>query len=197
MLVDRFDHARAIDVIRSITGNQLRFAIDVTGQESATHLQEVLHTSAAEKRAHLLGFTGLPKTKVIDVQQHAVPIKIFHTASVVGESVMTWLEELLVARTLQFPDVEVADGGLAGINAALDKLRSGTVSGKRIVVPIEVAASSPTIPDGVGATAGDLPSDDLAYADQLNSDPDRIQFAYWVPNVSGVSFHPSKLQIKP
>ncbi|GME41635.1 Alcohol dehydrogenase superfamily zinc-containing [Neofusicoccum parvum] len=185
MLVDRFDHARAIDVIRSITGNQLRFAIDVTGQESATHLQEVLHTSAAEKRAHLLGFTGLPKTKVIDVQQHAVPIKIFHTASVVGESVMTWLEELLVARTLQFPDVEVADGGLAGINAALDKLRSGTVSGKRIVVPIEVAASSPTIPDGVGATAGDLPSDDLAYADQLNSDPDRIQFAYWVPNVSG------------
>ncbi|OJD36028.1 alkanesulfonate monooxygenase [Diplodia corticola] len=186
MLVDRFDHQRALDVIRSITANQLRFAIDVAGTESATHLQEVLHTSAAEKRAHLLGFTGLPKTKVIDVQQHTVPIKIFHAAPAVGEAIMTWVEELLVAKTLKFPDIEVADGGLAGINAALDKMRSGAVSGKRIVVPItESASPSPSIPAAIATAPADLPSNDLAYADQLNSDPNRIQFAYWVPNVSG------------
>ncbi|KAL1623426.1 hypothetical protein SLS54_004415 [Diplodia seriata] len=186
MLVDRYDHQRAIDVIRSITANQLRFAIDVTGKESATHLQELLHTSAAEKRAHLLGFTELPKTKVIDVQQHSVPIKIFHAAPAVGEAVMTWIEELLVARTLKFPEIEVADGGLAGINIALDKMRSGLVSGKRLVVPItESASPSPIIPNDISTVSVDLPSDDLAYADQLNSDPGRIKFAYWVPNVSG------------
>jgi alkanesulfonate monooxygenase len=26
---------------------------------------------------------------------------------------------------------------------------------------------------------------DLEYAEKLNADPDRIKFAYWVPNVSG------------
>lgn len=26
---------------------------------------------------------------------------------------------------------------------------------------------------------------DLEYADKLNADPERIKFAYWVPNVSG------------
>ena len=26
---------------------------------------------------------------------------------------------------------------------------------------------------------------DMSYADELNSDPERVKFAYWVPNVSG------------
>ncbi|KAF4542993.1 alcohol dehydrogenase [Lasiodiplodia theobromae] len=195
MLVDRFDHQRAIDVIRSITGNQLRFAIDVTGRESATHLQDMLHTSAAEKRAHLLGYAGLPKNKVIDVQQHIVPIKIFHAASAIGEALMTWAEELLVARTLKFPEIEVADGGLNGINAALDRMRSGELTGKRIILPVtETDAPSgppsipPSIPNGisVASVAPEPPAaDDFAYVNQLNSDPNRLQFAYWVPNVSG------------
>ncbi|KAF9633807.1 Alcohol dehydrogenase superfamily zinc-containing [Lasiodiplodia theobromae] len=195
MLVDRFDHQRAIDVIRSITGNQLRFAIDVTGRESATHLQDMLHTSAAEKRAHLLGYAGLPKNKVIDVQQHIVPIKIFHAASAIGEALMTWAEELLVARTLKFPEIEVADGGLNGINAALDRMRSGELTGKRIILPVtETDAPSgppsipPSIPNGVSvaSVAPEPPAaDDFAYVNQLNSDPNRLQFAYWVPNVSG------------
>ncbi|KAF2089881.1 bacterial luciferase-like protein [Saccharata proteae CBS 121410] len=85
------------------------------------------------------------------------------------------------------PEVEVAEGGLAGINDALDKLRSGTVSGKRIVVPVGTESSrsnSTSVPNGVhGPVNGG--GDDLAYADKLNSEPNRLKFAYWVPNVSG------------
>ncbi|KAK8248456.1 luciferase-like domain-containing protein [Phyllosticta capitalensis] len=188
MLVDRFDQKRAAEVIRSITGDQLRFAIDVTGRESATILQDILVKSKSSLRRHLLGYTGLPKTTAPEVQHHSVPIKLFHNVPAVGESLMEWLEDLLASQTLKLPEIEVANGGLAGINAALDKMRNGAVSGKRIVVPVTRPDSehdhSQTATNGIPPTV-DNSSDEFAYADQLNSDPDRVKFAYWVPNVSG------------
>jgi hypothetical protein len=48
-----------------------------------------------------------------------------------------WLEELLQSNTLTLPEIVRAEGGLEGINAALDLLRSGSVSGKRIVVGLD------------------------------------------------------------
>ena len=38
------------------------------------------------------------------------------------------------------PDIELAEGGLHGINAALDRLRDGSVNGPRIVVPLNSRA---------------------------------------------------------
>ena len=49
---------------------------------------------------------------------------------------MIWLEMLLKQNMLSTPEIEIADGGLEGINAALDKLRDGSVNGPRIVVPL-------------------------------------------------------------
>ena len=46
------------------------------------------------------------------------------------------MERLLVAKGLEPPNITLADGGLEGINEALDRLRNGTVLAKRIVVPI-------------------------------------------------------------
>ncbi|KAK7553669.1 luciferase-like domain-containing protein [Phyllosticta citricarpa] len=68
-------------------------------------------------------------------------------------------------------------------------MRNGAVSGKRIVVPV----TRPGSENGHlhHATTNGIPpvvetsSDEFAYADQLNSAPDRVKFAYWVPNVSG------------
>ena len=104
---------------------------------------------------------------------------------------MLWLEELQVAKSLELPEVEIAQGGLAGINDALDQLRGGKVSGKRIVVPVGQENTSSTASNGTGlpAPAADDEDDEedprMAYANQLNSAPDRLKFAYWVPNVSG------------
>lgn len=192
VLVDRLDTARAVNILRSVTGNKLRFGLDCIGKESSTLLQEALSPSAAGHRAHLLGMTGLPKERKAGIVYHSVPIKIFHDVPNVGETISSWLEQLLVSKALELPIIEVATGGLSGINDALDRLRSGEISAKRVVVPVEagiepqstINGHSNGIPKGV---LDDVDEDEspLAYADKLNAEPDRLKFAYWVPNVSG------------
>ena len=187
VLVDRLDTERAIKVIRGVTGNRLRFAFDTVGKETAAQLQAALAGEVNGQQSHLLGLSGLPATGKQGVVLHAVPIKIFHDVPIVGETIVTWLEELLLSKTLSMPHIEIAQGGLAGINNALDQLRSGIVSGKRIVVP--VGESHEEKSNGVPAQPSMQDLDDtdehLRYADKLNEEPDRLKFAYWVPNVSG------------
>ena len=191
-MVDKYDDRRAIDILKAITGDKLRFGIDCNGAESASSLQEALAQSDTGLKSHLLGLTGLPKNVGRGVTHHKLPIKIFHEAPNVGEAISVWLEELLVHKGLQLPEVEIAQGGLAGINDALDRMRTGKIGGKRVVVPVgeESRSGSGTpingngvLPNGIAATATEHQS--LEYADSLNSDPDRVRFAYWVPNVSG------------
>lgn len=180
VLVDRQDPSRAADIIRSVTKGELRFALDTVGKETATQLQESLQHSKGDKQAHLVGLTGLPKVRLPGVKYHIVPIKVFHSVPVLGETAMRWLEQLLVAKGLEPPSVALADGGLEGINEALDKLRNGTASAKRIVVPI--GKRSTVESNGQTATT-EITNDDkgqfdnLDYADKLNADPSRIKFA--------------------
>lgn len=189
-MVDKFDSKRAVDILKAVTGGKLRFSIDTVGKESVESLQQALQQPDSGPKSHLLGLTGLPKQNAHGVVHHKVPIKVFHEAPAVGEEVSQWLEELLVAKCLTLVEVDIAQGGLAGINDALDRLRSGTVSGKRIVVPVGKdsgantpnARSSPQL-NGVNGVSDHV--NGLSYAEQLNSNPDRVKFAYWVPNVSG------------
>ena len=180
VLVDRQDPLRAVDIIRSVTKGRLRFALDTVGKETATQLQDSLQNSGGGKMAHLVGLTGLPEVRLPSVKYHSVPIKIFHSVPILGEATMRWLEQLLVANSLEPPKVTLADGGLEGINEALDRLRSGSVSAKRLVVPI---GTKPTADSYIYAgTNGVTPKakgnfDNLEYADKLNGDPSRIKFA--------------------
>lgn len=138
LLVDRHDEERAITIVKSITKGKLRFGLDTRGKETSKLLAQAMGTSDDEtrKQAHLVGLTGLPKEPTPGVNYHSVPIKVFHEAPKVGESLMIWLEDLLEQKLLSTPDIEVANGGLAGINAALDRMRDGSVNGPRIVVPL-------------------------------------------------------------
>lgn len=183
VLVDRLDEARAVEIIRSVTGGRLRFAIDASSKESATLLQDALLQSDHGQQSHLLGLTGLPKQKPHSVVHHTIPIKIFHDLPVVGETVMEWLEELLLSKSLEGPEIEVADGGLAGVNAALDRLRHGKVGAKRIVVPVGDSYEPKSSQLNAVPNMNDINEDDehLAYHDSINTEPDRLKFAYWVP----------------
>lgn len=180
VLVDRQDPLRAVKIIRSVTKGKLRFALDTVGKETATQLQESLQQSRGDPQAHLVGLTGLPKVRLPGVKHHSVPVKVFHSVPALGETAMRWLEQLLVVKELEPPDIDLADGGLEGINESLDRLRNGTVSAKRIVVPI---GNKPTIEsNGHAATNGVTQEakakfDSLEYADKLNADPSRIKFA--------------------
>lgn len=187
-LVDKFDTKRAVEILRAVTAGRLRFGLDAVGKESAGYLQEALQQSGAGPKAHLLGLTGLPKEVKEGVVHHRLPIKIFHEAPVVGNTLMTWLEDLLIANALRLPLVEVAEGGLSGINSALDRLRKGEVRGTRIVVQIGSTTPEPRTPlnekvDGQNGTMSSI--NELEYAERLNANPERLKFAYWVPNVSG------------
>lgn len=42
LLVDRHDPERAVQIIQGVTGNKLRYAIDIVGKETATVLQRTL-----------------------------------------------------------------------------------------------------------------------------------------------------------
>jgi hypothetical protein len=137
LLVDRLDPKRAVEVVKGITKGKLRFALDTRGKESSKLLAQAMEIEGeATQRAHLVGLTGLPKELTNGVVYHSVPIKSFHEVPQIGEALMIWLEKLLEQKLLATPDIEIAEGGLKGINAALDKLRNGSVNGPRIVVPL-------------------------------------------------------------
>lgn len=175
LLVDRLDSARAVEIIRSVTKGQLRFALDAVGKETAGFLQQTLRQQD-ELRSHLVGLTGLPKEGAAGIRHHAVPIKIFHSTPAVGEPIMVWLEQLLGANVLAPPDVEVAGGGLGGVNDALDQLKDGNASGKRIVVPLGKDEKSQTNGDESEEKA-QVKLGSIAYAEKINADPERIKFA--------------------
>ena len=136
LLVDRIDTERAISIVQGVTKGRLRFSFNAHGRETAKLLTKAMHGKDG-KRAHLVGLTGLPKEAVDGIVYHSVPIKCFHEAPQVGEALMIWLEQLLEQNVLSMLDIEVAPGGLEGINAALDRLRDGSVSA-RIVVPLDI-----------------------------------------------------------
>ncbi|KAL4879261.1 chaperonin 10-like protein [Aspergillus karnatakaensis] len=139
ILVDRHDTTRAVEIIRGVTKGKLRYAVDIVGKDTATLLQATLDPTIAENgaHAHLLGLTGLPKERDERIVYHTVPIKLFHSSPEVGEAMVTWLESLIESGTLELPEIIRAEGGLDGINEALEMLRRGDASGKRIVVSLD------------------------------------------------------------
>jgi NADPH:quinone reductase-like Zn-dependent oxidoreductase len=93
-----------------------------------------LEKASSTKHSHLVGLTGLPKTKIPEgVALHSVPIKLFHEIPEVGEALSAWCERLLVKGLLVPPDVVGTVNGLGEVNEGLDRMRRREVSGGRIV----------------------------------------------------------------
>lgn len=135
IIVDSHNAERAVEMIRGITANTLRFAVDTVGKDTTIQLAKCLRRDD-KKRSHLVGLAALPKEREESVVYHSVPVKLFHKVPEVGSSLMAWLEEALMSSTLHLPRVTEAGGGLEGINDALDMMRKGRISGQRLVVPL-------------------------------------------------------------
>ncbi|PIA96261.1 Quinone oxidoreductase [Cercospora beticola] len=135
VLVDSHNAARASDIIRNLTKGQLRFGVDTVGKPTAEALAKSLQVNG-EKKSHIVGLAALPKERIPGIVYHSVPVKLFHEVRDVGLSLTAWLEQALEHSVLSLPVVESAPGGLEGINAALDRMRQGQISGKRLVVPL-------------------------------------------------------------
>jgi threonine dehydrogenase-like Zn-dependent dehydrogenase len=147
IVVDNYDHARAIEIVRAATGKKLRFAVDTVGRETAGHLLDCLeqHTvlesgpdpSIHSQPAHLIGLSGMPKSSPpANITFHNVPIKVFHEIPELGEALMLWLERLLQQELLVPPTVLGVEEGFGSVNLALDSMRRGEISGGRLVVRV-------------------------------------------------------------
>ncbi|KAK4497847.1 hypothetical protein PRZ48_010502 [Zasmidium cellare] len=133
--IDSHDSERATRVIRGIAGDDLRYGIDTVGKETAASLAKALRQEKGGL-SHLVGLAALPKERLDGVVYHNVPVKLFHEVPEIGRAIMAWLEQALNSQTLELPRVDEVTGGLGGINAALDQMRVGNVSGRRLVVPL-------------------------------------------------------------
>ncbi|KXT00416.1 hypothetical protein AC578_3349 [Pseudocercospora eumusae] len=135
LLIDSHSTDRASQIIRGATGGKLRFGIDTVGKATAEALAKCLQPDG-DTKAHVVGLAALPKERLPGIVYHSVPVKLFHEVPEVGSSLMDWLEQALQSGILSLPTVETAPGGLEGVNAALDRMRQGQISGKRLVVPL-------------------------------------------------------------
>lgn len=163
IIVDNHDPQRAIEIVKSVTGDSLRFAVDTVGRETATHLMQCLRqeqppdpkehspssssvdpTTASSPPlppTHLVGLTGLPKLQPSsssnpNITFHTVPIKLFHEVPEIGEALMLWLERLLSQSLLVPPRILGVKEGFGAVNGALDEMRRGDISGGRVVVRV-------------------------------------------------------------
>lgn len=127
-----------MEILRAVTGGKLRFGVDTVGKKTAESLQKAVSQSEKGLKAHIVGLSGLPDQAPKGVVHHkALPLKLFHELPGFGEGISKWLEDLLISKSLILPEVEIVEGGLAGINDALDRLRNNEVPGTRIVVPVK------------------------------------------------------------
>ena len=134
-LVDSRNPDRAVDIIRGITGGALRYGVDTVGRDTALILSRGL-VCQANTSSHLVALAALPKQQAHGVVYHPVPMKLFHEVPSVGRALMAWLELALEESAVVLPEVTYASGGLGGVNTALDLMREGIISGRRIMVPI-------------------------------------------------------------
>ncbi|OJD29241.1 quinone oxidoreductase [Diplodia corticola] len=139
--VDSHDPERAAEVVRGVVGGDAgvgRFGVDFVGRETAARLARALDSGEGSgPPAHLVGLAAGPKGVGEGVRVHSVPIKLFHEVPEVGRATMAWLERLLEEGLLTPPEVVVEEGGLAGVNGALDRMRRGEISGKRLAVELD------------------------------------------------------------
>lgn len=164
VVIDSEDPERAIEIIRAVTNDSLRFGVDCVGRSSAESLVKglkqrswegagkkrareeedertppatpPLEASEKEARSHLVGLSGIPKQLVLGVKYHNVPVKLFHEVEEVGEAVVTWLERLLDEKKLVPPHIHGVLDGLEGINDGLDRMRRREISGGRLVAKL-------------------------------------------------------------
>lgn len=157
LLIDSHDPQRAVDILKTNVGEELRFGIDTRGKDTAAKLLEALtdksvsggarppsppatpHTSPALS-AHLIGLTGLPRQgSVGGAVMHSVPIKLFHEVPAVGSALVTWFERLLAQGLISPPEIIDIEEGLENVNTGLDRMRNGDIRGGKLIVRLEGA----------------------------------------------------------
>lgn len=155
LVIDTHDPQRAIEIIRSCTRGRKRFGLDTIGKETTTFLIDALCDTATvpepkrpddstsdtseillPRHVHIVALCSAPKIQRTDLTLHTIPIKLFHVSPEVGKALTTWLGRLLQNNTIAYPTIAGVGDGLSSINASLDKMRRGEISGGKMVIKL-------------------------------------------------------------
>ncbi|KAJ4123165.1 hypothetical protein NW768_009693 [Fusarium equiseti] len=153
LVIDSHDPQRAIEIIRSCTRGRKRFGLDTRGKETTNFLIDALCDSPSilepqrsedstfdtsdsllAQHVHIVALCSAPKIQRSDLTLHTIPIKLFHESPEVGKALTTWLGRLLQNNAVAYPTIAGVGDGLSSINASLDKMRRGEISGGKMVV---------------------------------------------------------------
>jgi hypothetical protein len=118
------------NILASRTGTQCRPSLLLTGSNN-------IALGPSSSLPHLVCLVAAPKEKNTNVRIHKIPIKLFHTNRDIGRAISEWLSILLKSGDLKLPDTIYQDGGLDTIGSGLERLKSGELSGKRLVVRLK------------------------------------------------------------
>ncbi|EKJ71728.1 hypothetical protein FPSE_08174 [Fusarium pseudograminearum CS3096] len=155
LVIDSHDPQRAIEIIRSCTRGRKRFGLDTRGKETTTFLIDSLcgtpsilepqrlddstsdsNEISLPRHVHIVALCSAPKIQRTDLTLHTIPIKLFHVSPKVGKALTTWLGRLLQNNTIAYPTIAGVGDGLSSINASLNKMRRGEISGGKMVVKL-------------------------------------------------------------
>ena len=152
LVIDSHDPQRAIEIIRSSIRGSKRFGLDTRGKETTTFLVDALcdtpnipepDDSKSDTREsllpwhiHIVALCSAPKIERSDLTLHTIPIKLFHESPEVGRALTTWLGRLLQNEAVAYPTIAGISDGLSSINASLDRMRRGEISGGKMVVKV-------------------------------------------------------------
>ncbi|KAJ4011043.1 hypothetical protein NW752_007419 [Fusarium irregulare] len=152
LVIDSHDPQRAIGIIRSCTRGSKRFGLDTRGKETTAFLIDALCDTPSipepddsksdtsenllPRHVHIVALCSAPKIQRSDLTLHTIPIKLFHESPEVGRALTTWLGKLLQNDAVAYPTVAGIGNGLSSINASLDRMRRGEISGGKMVVKV-------------------------------------------------------------
>ncbi|GKU22416.1 unnamed protein product [Fusarium langsethiae] len=155
LMIDSHDPQRAIEIIRSCTRGRKRVGLDTRGKETTTFLIDALcdtpsiperqrpgdstsdtSESLLPQHVHIVALCSAPKIQRSDLTLHTIPIKLFHESPEVGKALTTWLGRLLQNNAVAYPKIAGVGDGLSSINASLDKMRRGEISGSKMVIKL-------------------------------------------------------------
>lgn len=128
-VIDRCQPEEAIALAKSF---HISLAIDCVGQQTATFAAKSL-----EPKGKLVYLVKQPEQAAIDaggIEVTDILIKKFHEDPSYGQSLVDYIAHGLFSRRVRPVRHEVIPGGWNGLKLGLEKLKSGTVSGRKLVI---------------------------------------------------------------
>ena len=128
------DRHRPEDAVAEAKKIGIRLAIDCVGKETATHAARALQPGG-----RLACMVKQPQQAALDanqIQATDILIKKFHEDESFGQYLVNFVSDAMERKEIRPLNHETIEGGFAGVEGGLQKLKGENVSARKVVVPL-------------------------------------------------------------